>query len=64
LGQGEYVGPHRNHHLSRYRVHVDDDINLVYRLTREPIPDNYEFNVRDSLQVEGETLASGADGER
>lgn len=56
FGQGEYVGPHRTHHIERYRVRVDDQLTLVYRLTRELSPGNYEFNVGDSLRIEGETL--------
>lgn len=57
FGQGEYVGPHRNQHVSRYRLRVDDRISLVYRLTRELTQSDYEFNVGDQLLIEGETLA-------
>ena len=60
-GQGEYIGPHRPHHVSRYRLRVDDQVSLVYRLTRELSPVDYEFNVGDTLRVEGETLAGGGD---
>ena len=61
FGQGEYIGPHRPHHVSRYRLRVDDQVSLVYRLTRELSPVDYEFNVGDTLRVEGETLAGGGD---
>lgn len=59
FGQGEYIGPHRPHHVTRYRLRVDDVVNLVYRLTRELDPTNYEFNVGDTLLIEGETLTGG-----
>lgn len=62
-GQGEYIGPHRPHHVTRYRLRVDDQVNLVYRLTRELNPNEYEFNVGDSMLVEGETLTGGGGGD-
>ena len=55
-GQGEYVGPPRLHHVDRYRLRVDDQLNLVYRLTRELNPKEYEFNVGDEVRIEGENL--------
>lgn len=61
FGQGEYIGPHRNRHVPQYRLRVDDQINLVYRLTRELESGDYEFNVGDQLLIEGETL-SGSGG--
>ena len=61
FGQGEYIGPHRNRHVSKYRLRVDDQISLVYRLTRELESGEYEFNVGDQLLIEGETL-SGSGG--
>ena len=60
FGQGEYIGPHRPHHVQQYRLRVDDQISLVYRLTRELSPGEYEFNVGDQLLVEGETLTGGS----
>lgn len=57
-GQGEYIGPHRRHHVTRYRLRVDDQITLVYRLTRELNPNEYEFNIGDTMLVEGETLSA------
>ena len=62
-GQGEYVGPARLHHVDRYRMRVDDQISLVYRLTRELDPREYKFNVGDEVRVEGENL-SGDDVDR
>jgi|GEM_PF-3174941 len=61
-GQGEYIGPHRRHHVTRYRLRVDDQVTLVYRLTRELNPNEYEFNIGDTMLVEGDTL-TGADEE-
>lgn len=55
-GQGEYIGPHRSHHVSSYRLRVDDQISLVYRLTRELTPEEYQFDVGDQLRVEGQNL--------
>ena len=60
FGQGEYIGPHRTHHVPRYRVRVDDQVELVYRLTRELTPGEYKFNVGDQLRVEGETVEDEA----
>jgi polysaccharide export outer membrane protein len=58
-GQGEYLGPHRQRHVSRYRLRVDDELNLVYQLTRALSPGEYQFNIGDQLRIEGETLAGG-----
>ena len=44
-GQGEYVGPPRLHHVDRYRMRVDDQVTLVYRLTRELNPTEYELSL-------------------
>ena len=66
FGQGEYVGPHRLHHVPRYRLRVDDQINLVYRLTRELSPTDYRFDVGDQLLIEAElsggNSTTGTDG--
>jgi polysaccharide export outer membrane protein len=56
FGQGEYVGPHRLRHVNRYRMRVDDQVRLVYRLTRELDRRHYKFNVGDEVLVEGENL--------
>ena len=52
-------GPHRQRHVSRYRLRVDDELNLVYQLTRALSPGEYQFNIGDQLRIEGETLAGG-----
>lgn len=54
-GQGEYVGPHRSPHLGEYRLRVDDQVQFVYRLTREQSKTAYELNVGDTIRVESLT---------
>lgn len=53
--QGEYVGRDRAPHLSEYRLRVDDQLDLVYRLTREERPEPYRINVGDEIRVESMT---------
>ena len=53
--QGEYVGHHRLAHVDEYRLRVDDELDLVYRLTREETSTPYELNVGDEIQVESFT---------
>jgi len=53
--QGEYVGPHRPPHVREYRLRVDDEIEFVYRLTRNISPEPYELNVGDQIRVESLT---------
>lgn len=53
--QGEYVGPARTSHVAEYRLRVDDELDLVYRLTREEQPDPYKLNVGDEIRVESAT---------
>ena len=43
FAQGEYVGPHRLAHVPEYRIRVDDQLEFVYRLTREETAEPYEF---------------------
>lgn len=50
--QGEYVGPARTAHVDEYRLRVDDELDLVYRLTREEQPNPYALNVGDEVRVE------------
>ncbi len=57
---GEYIGPARVPHVSEYRLRVDDEINFVYRLTRERLPYAYKLSVGDSVRIEilrDETMA-------
>lgn len=53
--QGEYVGPARAQHVPVYRLRVDDQLELVYRVTRDVLPTPYELNVGDQVRVESFT---------
>lgn len=53
--QGEYVGHDRTVHVSEYRLRVDDQLEFVYRLTREETLHPYELNVGDEIRVESFT---------
>lgn len=53
--QGEYVGHARTPHVPEYRLRVDDDIDLVYRLTREETSRPYRLEVGDEVRVESFT---------
>jgi polysaccharide export outer membrane protein len=55
FAQGEYVGPHRTPHTPPYQLRVDDQLDFVYRLTREESASPYELNVGDSVRVESLT---------
>jgi polysaccharide export outer membrane protein len=50
--QGEYVGRARTEHVPQYRLRVDDELELVYRLTREETTHPYEINVGDEIRIE------------
>jgi polysaccharide export outer membrane protein len=51
-GPGEYVGHSRFAHVPAYRLRVDDQLECLYRLTREETSEPYKINVGDELQVE------------
>jgi polysaccharide export outer membrane protein len=53
--QGEYVGRARLPHVSTYRLRVDDQMEFVFRVTRDEIPSPYEINVGDEIIVESAT---------
>jgi polysaccharide export outer membrane protein len=53
--QGEYCGPAREAHVPEYRLRVDDELDLVYRLTREEQSQPYRLNVGDQIRVESST---------
>jgi polysaccharide export outer membrane protein len=55
FAQGEYVGHQRTAHVHTYRLRVDDEIDVVYRLTREETSGPYELEVGDQIQVESFT---------
>ena len=54
-GPGEYVGHDRLAHVPVYRLRVDDQLECLYRLTREETAEPYQFNVGDELQIESAT---------
>jgi polysaccharide export outer membrane protein len=53
--QGEYVGHWREQHVPVYRLRVDDQLECVYRITRDVQSDPYKLNVGDVIQVESFT---------
>ena len=53
--QGEYVGHARLAHVPEYRLRVDDQLDMTYRLTRDETPDPYKLNVGDEIRVESFT---------
>jgi polysaccharide export outer membrane protein len=53
--QGEYVGRARLPHVPTYRLRVDDQLEFVFRVTRDETPEAYEINVGDELSVESTT---------
>ncbi len=61
FAQGEYIGPHRTTHVDSYRLRVDDEMEFVYRLTREISPEAYRLNVGDSVRVESAVRIEGRD---
>jgi polysaccharide biosynthesis/export protein len=50
--QGEYVGRARLPHVPTYRLRVDDQMEFVFRVTRDKIPGPYKINIGDELQIE------------
>jgi len=50
--QGEYIAHDRAPHVLEYRLRVGDELDLVYRLTREERPEPYRLNIGDEIQVE------------
>jgi polysaccharide export outer membrane protein len=49
---GEYIGPIRQPDVDDYRLRSGDSIQLVYRYTREIMPNAYRINVGDELEIE------------
>ncbi len=56
--QGEYVGHARTAHVPEYRLRVDDQLDMIYRLTREETSRPYKLNVGDQIRVESFTDAA------
>ena len=63
--QGEYVGHARTEHVPEYRLRVDDQLDMLYRITRDETRGQYKLNVGDEVRVESFTdpeLESQPDG--
>ncbi len=55
FAQGEYVGHARLAHVPEYRLRVDDELEIVYRLTREQTSAPYRLGVGDEIRIESMT---------
>ncbi len=53
--QGEYVGHCRTAHVPEYRLRVDDQLDMIYRITRDETSTPYQLNVGDELRIESFT---------
>jgi polysaccharide export outer membrane protein len=53
--QGEYVGHARTEHVAEYRLRVDDQLDMLYRITRDETRTQYKLNVGDEVRVESFT---------
>ena len=53
--QGEYVGHARTEHVREYRLRVDDQLDMLYRVTRDEIRGQYKLNVGDEIRVDSFT---------
>ncbi len=51
FAHGEYVGPAREAHVPEYQLRVDDEIEFVYRVTRETLSHGYQLEVGDVIRV-------------
>jgi polysaccharide export outer membrane protein len=52
FAQGEYAGPARLSHVPAYHLRVDDQIEFIYRLTREELSRGYQLEVGDVIRIE------------
>ncbi len=52
FAQGEYVGRARLPHVPTYRLRVDDEMEFVFRVTRNETPSPYKLNVGDEVSIE------------
>ncbi len=53
--QGEYVARARTAHVNEYRLRPDDQLDMIFRLTREETTQPYKINVGDEIRVESLT---------
>jgi polysaccharide export outer membrane protein len=63
FAQGEYVGHSRSAHVPEYRLRVDDQVEFIFRLTREVTGTPYELQVGDTIRVESLTADRGSTNE-
>jgi polysaccharide export outer membrane protein len=52
FAQGEYVAHARTAHVQEYRLRVDDQLDMIYRVTRDETSQPYRLNVGDEVRVE------------
>ena len=50
--QGEYAGHERLPHVPEYRLRADDQLELVFRMTREETAEPYQLNIGDEVRIE------------
>ncbi len=53
--QGEYAARPRLAHVPRYRLRPDDELDFIFRLTRDDAASPYQINVGDELRLESFT---------
>lgn len=53
--QGEYVARPRLAHVPHYRLRPDDELDFIFRLTRDETTTPYQINVGDEIRVESFT---------
>ncbi len=56
--QGEYVGHERLAHVPEYRLRVGDELDVIFRLSRDELPRPYRLNVGDEVRIESFTDAT------
>jgi polysaccharide biosynthesis/export protein len=54
LGYGEYIGPPRTPHLPEYKILILDQIDFVFRRTRQLSGNAYRFDIGDVLGISSE----------
>jgi polysaccharide export outer membrane protein len=52
FAQGEYVGHFRTPHVDQYRLRPDDELEFVFRVTRDETSRAYQLNVGDEIKIE------------
>lgn len=53
--QGEYTARPRLEHVPHYRLRPDDELDFIYRLSRDETKTQYRINVGDELRLESFT---------